>query len=80
MSPASASICAAGTIAGAVTVLTLAAVWLIRDNRTSEELDQSLYCEMVSLHKQNPRLGWPDYKGTFRKECKDYEVKKPISP
>jgi len=32
--------------------------------------DESLYCEMVTLHKQDRTLGWPDYQGTYNKLCK----------
>jgi hypothetical protein len=30
---------------------------------------QALYCEMVSLHKQDKSLGWPDFKGNYSEVC-----------
>lgn len=36
-----------------------------------EQLQQTHYCEMVELFKSsNGENGWPDYKGTYEKECK----------
>ena len=35
-----------------------------------EQAQQDLYCEMVKLHKQDPSVGWPDYRGEFDELCK----------
>ena len=32
--------------------------------------EQETYCEMVSLHFQDPDIGWPDYKGIYSEVCK----------
>lgn len=33
--------------------------------------EATTYCEMVQSFKEtNGRMGWPDYRGTFRKVCK----------
>lgn len=62
--------CTAGTIAGVLSFSAVLFAWLLYDENTTEELDTELYCDMVRLHKEFPSLGWPDYRGSYAKDCK----------
>ena len=33
------------------------------------EADRRLYCTMVKLHMDDPRIGWPDYRGVYAEVC-----------
>lgn len=37
----------------------------------NETFQLEYYCDMVSKHYSNPDIGWPDYKGTYSRDCKD---------
>lgn len=41
------------------------------EGRNEAKAQQELYCEMVELHQgsEDPRVGWPDYLGTYATEC-----------
>ena len=57
-------------------VMTLvgAIIYTLDDATTNgDELtqEQSLYCEMVQIHKEsNGNYGWPDFKGIAEEVCK----------
>ena len=36
---------------------------------SDQQAQDQLYCEMVSLHKQDNSVGWPDYKGIYATHC-----------
>lgn len=33
------------------------------------DMEEAQYCDLVALHKRDPTLGWPDYRGTFDQLC-----------
>jgi len=35
-----------------------------------EQAQVEYYCEMVKLNKEDPALGWPDFKGVYSEICK----------
>lgn len=54
------------------------ATWAVFSNGPEpleDTTQQSLYCEMVALHKQDKTVGWPDYKGVYAEVC---ETQHPI--
>lgn len=44
-------------------------ILLIFSDYSDEEVNLLHYCEMVELHKQNPDVGWPDFRDTYEKGC-----------
>lgn len=57
-----------------VIALFLGLAALVCFSEPTDEVDLQLaqYCEMVRIHKNSPdpALGWPDYKGIYREECR----------
>lgn len=48
-------------------------IGLVNNPDEPDELtaEAARYCQMVHLYKEtNGQLGWPDYRGNFRKVCK----------
>ena len=37
------------------------------------EKDRANYCAMVRAYKKDPTVGWPDYRHTYKTECKRYD-------
>ena len=40
-----------------------------RNMKSEMQTEQSLYCDMVALHKTDVSLGWPDFKNIYKKAC-----------
>lgn len=38
-------------------------------DRQALDMEQAQYCRMVAMNKQYSDIGWPDYAGSFDKEC-----------
>lgn len=57
-------------IALLVLIVLIIAIAVMRGH-DEEDLAQRHYCEMVTLYKQNPSTGWPDYEGTYDQLCRE---------
>lgn len=57
-------------LVAAVTVVVLHATDGLLAGKSSAENMRTEYCEMVNLNIDSMgQLGWPDYKGTFMRDC-----------
>ena len=54
-------------LAGVVIALALGAMG---DDPDGAEAELAQYCGMVSLHKADPSVGWPDYNGNYDEVCR----------
>ena len=40
-------------------------------DRDAQRMEQRQYCDMVALGKQDPDLGWPDFRNVFDAQCNE---------
>lgn len=60
-----------GAVLGGLVVLGLVALGNVIDGQPDDlEQQRALYCEMVETFKNTSgKYGWPDYKGSYGRDC-----------
>lgn len=55
-----------------LTLLLIFVAILVALVMTGKDLDnqRQLYCRMVTEHFENPAVGWPDYDGSYKEDCR----------
>lgn len=60
---------------GVIVILCLLGAWLTTSGPSEEAAEAERYCEMVSMFKEDPTVGWPDFHGTYDRLCDGEDVK-----